>query len=285
MRLHLPVILGFMLTGLTFAADTPPSEIKKSDNILDQSDTERKEKKKLLDNVYKNIPTAQKLENLLNESLAILLATDTPEKANAAAKRIKELNQQSSELKKAVENELSNYFKNTEKLPENPEFKVFMHECAMNGNLFLELIDSLEAQGLLTQELADVCGLKKVSVIAELPPTSPELKNYWEKLFSQTNKLNQSLFSLKEKKDIPRVTKELLEIKKEREELLKIRDKIYPLKSESDKKADEILMNRISQGPIRISNVMLSVVAGRGFIKTNDPDMKDISKLIGELTR
>lgn len=285
MRLHLPVILGFMLTGLTFAADTPPSEIKKSDNILDQSDTERKEKKKLLDNVYKNIPTAQKLENLLNESLVILLATDTPEKANAAAKRIKELNQQSSELKKAVENELSNYFKNTEKLPENPEFKVFMHECAMNGNLFLELIDSLEAQGLLTQELADVCGLKKVSVIAELPPTSPELKNYWEKLFSQTNKLNQSLFSLKEKKDIPRVTKELLEIKKEREELLKIRDKIYPLKSESDKKADEILMNRISQGPIRISNVMLSVVAGRGFIKTNDPDMKDISKLIGELTR
>lgn len=200
MRLHLPVILGFMLTGLTFAADTPPSEIKKSDNILDQSDTERKEKKKLLDNVYKNIPTAQKLENLLNESLVILLATDTPEKANAAAKRIKELNQQSSELKKAVENELSNYFKNTEKLPENPEFKVFMHECAMNGNLFLELIDSLEAQGLLTQELADVCGLKKVSVIAELPPTSPELKNYWEKLFSQTNKLNQSLFSLKEKK-------------------------------------------------------------------------------------
>lgn len=137
----------------------------------------------------------------------------------------------------------------------------------------------------MTQELATLLKLPEVKKVPEVTSMSPELKSYWDKAFSVMNKSNLSLFSLKEKKDIPRVTKELMEIKKDKAELRKIQDKLYPLKSEADKTADEIMTNKMSAGPIRIGNVMLGVLDSRGFIKTNDPDMKDISKLIGEVTR
>lgn len=285
MKLHLSFILGIILTGAAFAAEKTPKEDTKPDSYLDEKDAERKTLKADLDKIYKKVPTALILDNSADDDLMMLLSIDSPEKATAAAKTFIEKNEKLSEVKNTYQKEISEYFKNIQNTPESKEISSFTIYARFRYNIMLELLQSIQEQGLMTQELATLLKLPEVKKVPEVTSMSPELKSYWDKAFSVMNKSNLSLFSLKEKKDIPRVTKELMEIKKDKAELRKIQDKLYPLKSEADKTADEIMTNKMSAGPIRIGNVMLGVLDSRGFIKTNDPDMKDISKLIGEVTR
>lgn len=285
MKLHLSFILGIILTGAAFAAEKTTKEDTKPDSYLDEKDAERKSIKADLDKIYKKVPTALILDNSADDDLMMLLSIDSPEKATAAAKTFIEKNEKLSEVKNTYQKEISEYFKNIQNTPESKEISSFTIYARFRYNIMLELLQSIQEQGLMTQELATLLKLPEVKKVPEVTSMSPELKSYWDKAFSVMNKSNLSLFSLKEKKDIPRVTKELMEIKKDKAELRKIQDKLYPLKSEADKTADEIMTNKMSAGPIRIGNVMLGVLDSRGFIKTNDPDMKDISKLIGEVTR
>lgn len=285
MKLHLSFILGIILTGAAFAAEKTPKEDTKPDSYLDEKDAERKSLKADLDKIYKKVPTALILDNSADDDLMMLLSIDSPEKATAAAKTFIEKNEKLSEVKNTYQKEISEYFKNIQNTPESKEISSFTIYARFRYNIMLELLQSIQEQGLMTQELATLLKLPEMKKVPEVTSMSPELKSYWNKAFSVMNKSNLILFSLKEKKDIPRVTMELMEIKKDNAELRKIQDKLYPLKSEADKTADEIMTNKMSAGPVRICNVMLGVLDSRGFIKTNDPDMKDISKLIGEVTR
>lgn len=285
MKLHLSFILGIILTGAAFAAEKTPKEDTKPDSYLDEKDAERKSLKADLDKIYKKVPTALILDNSADDDLMMLLSIDSPEKATAAAKTFIEKNEKLSEVKNTYQKEISEYFKNIQNTPESKEISSFTIYARFRYNIMLELLQSIQEQGLMTQELATLLKLPEMKKVPEVTSMSPELKSYWNKAFSVMNKSNLILFSLKEKKDIPRVTMELMEIKKDNAELRKIQDKFYPLKSEADKTADEIMTNKMSAGPVRICNVMLGVLDSRGFIKTNDPDMKDISKLIGEVTR
>lgn len=284
MKPYLPFILGIILTGISFATEKAPKEDLKSEVYLKKRDEERKENKKLMDIVFKNLPSYSAINNKLDEFTLLLLTVDSTEKADAVAKIMMEKNKNPKEMSDSLTKEVYSYFKKEQQNLKNPEYKAFTSHSESKREVIFKVVKSFEDQGLITPKLANALMLFKPEPIPASPVLSPDLKSYWKKFTSVANTMNRILFSLKEKNDIPRVTTELKELQKDQIELKKLHDKIYPLKSDEDKKGN-LEMNKRIAGALEVHNVMLDLLDRRGFIKTNDPDMKDISKTIGEVVR
>lgn len=274
------VVLGSMSTLL--GQDSVPGQ--SGQTMKRDKDQERAAYHAELAKVYKEVPTAAKMEKRINEMFSVLLTVEDESSASAAAQKIKGIDRESKALEEPLRNELAAYAKGRSRT--DIGMRIFMSTINKQGVDLMAIVEGIKAQGNMTKDLASSLNLKKaMKPVSACPPMSKEVTAYWKKKFSNLNQLNRTLFSLNEKKDISRVTEELKEIRKSRNEIKQVEKSLYLLKVDSDVAGSGEMDSRFNQGPIRVLNHILSIVDARGFVRSEDPDVQDISALISELTK
>ena len=248
-------------------------------------DKQRKEYFSQLNKMYQSVPTAIKLEKGINDMIALLLTVEGTADAGKAAVKIKKMDQDSKALQKPLQDELMLYSKDGNTSRMDLGLRTFTNRMKTLMAWTQEIVESTRGRGAMTKELSDALNLNNFTPVAPCPAMSAELDAFWKKEFSTVSRLNRALFSLQDRKDIPRVSEELKGVLKAKAEQKLAREKLYPLKSESDKAGEAETVRRFKNGPVRALSVVSAVLSNRGFVNTKDPDLQEIQKLILEVLR